>query len=266
MSTPSTFANVAPTPAKGLARHRQVFLVLRDEITHGRVEPGAPLPKEESLCAMFGVSRITVRRALADLAAEGLVVPRHGLGTFVTQDLPKLRDRPTLNMIDSLRKAVIETAVQVLQVQEADPPPDVAELLQLPKGLKAIHALRLRSIKGIPVMLTDAWVPRHLGKGVTATALRKRALYEILLAQGIVFGRIVQEFTAVVADPMRAAALKTEVGSPLLKLFRLVHGDDGRPVEHLCVYLCPERSRILMDVSGVEMNTLAAGQIVHDIG
>jgi GntR family transcriptional regulator len=60
-------------PASGTALHRQVFLVLRDEIRRGVLVPGRALPKEEALCERFGVSRITVRRALADLAALGVV-------------------------------------------------------------------------------------------------------------------------------------------------------------------------------------------------
>jgi GntR family transcriptional regulator len=62
----------------------------------------------------------------------------------------------------------------------------------------------------------------------------------------------------------RAAALKTEVGSALLKIVRLMHGPDTRPVAYLAVYLCPERSRIMMDIKGDELDTLGAGQVVHD--
>ncbi len=266
MSLPAATTAIAFTPAKGSALHRQVYLVLRDEIARGTFPSGTALPKEESLCEMFGVSRITVRRALADLAAQGVVERRHGLGTFVLQDSRSPRQRPTLNLINSLKRNAVDTKVQVLSVQEAAPPTDVAELLQLPAGEKALHAVRLRSVKDTPVMLTDAWVPLQFAKRITAAALRKHAMYELLLAQGVDFGRVVQEYTAVVADPARAAALQTEVGSPLLKVFRLLHGSDARPLQHLTVYLCPERSRILMDVSGAALNTLSAGQIVHDVG
>ena len=67
-----------------------------------------------------------------------------------------------------------------------------------------------------------------------------------------------------VADSTLAQALHTEVGSPLLKLVRVMHGRDARPVQYLTAYLCPERSRILMDIGADEVNTLSAGQIVHD--
>ncbi|MGJ7608032.1 GntR family transcriptional regulator [Variovorax sp. LT1R20] len=250
--------------APGTSLHRQLFTVLRDEITRGVYASGA-LPKEEALCERFGVSRITVRRALADLAALGLVERRHGLGTFVRADLPKARARPSLGLVDGLRKTALETDVEVLEVAQAVAPADVAAALHLEPGEKAVHALRLRSIDGTPVMLTDAWVPAHLGKRVSAAALRKHALYEILLAQGVKFGRVVQEITAEVAEPGRARLLNVETGAPLLKFVRLLHDLDAQPVQHLTVSLAAERSRILMDIPGETINTLTAGQVVHDV-
>jgi GntR family transcriptional regulator len=251
--------------AKGTSLHRQLFLVLRDQISRGEYGAGGALPTEEALCERFGVSRITVRRALADLAAMGLVERRHGLGTFVRQDLPLAREFPSLSLIDGLRKTAMETDVEVLEVAQAEPPADVATLLKLEAPARAVHALRLRSIAGTPVMLTDAWVPVDLGRRVSAAALRKRALYEILMAQGMKFGRAVQEIGAIAADPVRARLLKTEVGAPLLKLVRVMHDTKARPVQHLTVYMSPERSRILMDIPGETINTLSAGQMVHDV-
>src|SRR5882672_1769335 len=119
------------TPAKGTSLHRQVFLVLRDQIGRGALVPGSVLPKEEALCERFGVSRITVRRALADLAAQGLVERRQGIGTFVRHDLPQPRERPSLSYIEGLRKTVVETQVTVLRVGQEDPPLEVAEWFQL---------------------------------------------------------------------------------------------------------------------------------------
>ena len=55
----------------GVPLHRQLFLVLHDEIDRGVIAPGDALPTEQALCEQFGVSRITVRRALADLAEQG---------------------------------------------------------------------------------------------------------------------------------------------------------------------------------------------------
>lgn len=259
-----TSFSFALSPATGTPLHRQVFLLLREQILRGKFAPGSTLPKEEALCEQYGVSRITVRRALSTLAAQGLVESRQGRATFVRSDLPAARQRPSLSFLDELRRTVVETDVEVLGVSEAEPPAEVAELLALEPGSKAVHAIRLRSIAGTPVMLTDAWVPLHFGKRVTAAALRRKPLYEILIAGGVELRRVVQEITATVADPMRAQALQTEVGGSLLKIVRVLHGSDQRPVEYLEVYLRPDRSRILMDIDAAEVNTLVAGRVVHD--
>lgn len=114
-------------------------------------------------------------------------------------------------------------------------------------------------------ILKRAWVPERLGKKVTAAALRKRALYEILLEQGVTFGRVVQEISAEVCDPVRARLLQTEVGMPLLKLVRVIYDPDSRPVQYISVAMTSDRSRLLMDVPGDAVNTPSAGQMVHEV-
>jgi GntR family transcriptional regulator len=269
MKSANALADAASSPmprSPGTSLHRQLFVVLRDEIVRGVYAGNGLLPKEESLCERFGVSRITVRRALADLAAQGFVERRHGRGTFVLQDkLPLARARPSLSLIDSLRKTAAETQVQVLRVEQTEAPPDVAALLQLAPGEKAVHALRLRSVGGTPVMLSDAWVPARLGKQVTATSLRKQALYEILLAQGVKFGRVIQEITAELSDPLQAKLMQTDVGVALLKIVRVIHDPEARPVEYITVTMTPERSRMLMDIPGETVNTLSGGHFVHEV-
>lgn len=114
-------------------------------------------------------------------------------------------------------------------------------------------------------MVTDAWVPEGIGSNVTKAALRKHALFEILLAQGVKFGRVVQEVTAVSADPRLAGLLKVDIGSPLLRLARILYDREKVPVQYLTIHVTSERSRILMDVSAEAINTVGAGQIVHDL-
>ncbi|WP_254616572.1 GntR family transcriptional regulator [Burkholderia metallica] len=245
--------------------HRQLFVVIREQILRGRYAPGAILPKEEELCGQFSVSRITVRRALTDLEHAGLIKRRQGKGTFVSLDLPESRPPATLGLVDSLRKTADETEVEVLQVEALEPPVEIRHQLAIEDNERAVYAARVRKIGETRVMVTESWVPERFGRGVTAAKLQKRALYEILLSQGVKFGRVVQEITAVVADPRYAQLLAVDVGAPLLRLTRLLYDVDRQPVQHLTVHMSSEHSRILMDVSIDQMNTLSAGHIHHDV-
>jgi len=254
---------LARTP--GTALHRQLFVILREQIFRGLYQPGAKIPNEEALCAQFDVSRITVRRAVADLEASGLLQKRPGLGTFVTAEVRPTRPSATLNFIDSMRKTQSETQTEVIVVENAPPPADIAEQLDLLSGAKCVHAIRLRRSTDTIVMITEAWVRGNAGAGITRQALLKHPLFDILASQGVRFGRVIQEITAVAANAFHSEKLVVELGSPLIKVSRLLYDTERRPVLHLSIYMTPERSRVLMDFSIDEMNTLAAGSIFHDL-
>ncbi len=262
--TMDTPADLALPRKSGLPLHHQLFTVLREQIMRGLYAPGALIPNEARLGELFGVSRITVRRAVADLHALGLVEKKQGLGTFVRHELPAQRPAATLGFIDSLRKQAQNTRVTVLELGMQQPPAVVALQLQLETGAAAMHAVRLRSGDSQPLMVTDAWIPAQLGASITPGMLHRQPLYEILLDQGVRFGRVVQEITALSADPHYAGLLAVAVGSPLLRMTRLLYGQDRQPVQHLTIHVSPERSRILMDVPIESVNTLGAGQITHD--
>ena len=261
----TTQRNPLPRPTGGTVLHRQVFLVLRSEIARGMYPSGA-LPNEETLCERFGVSRITIRRALSDLAAQRIVERRHGLGTFVLANPASARPAPSLQLIDNVRQAVKESKVQVIEIGAAPPPADVARLLRLAGDGSAFHAQRLRINRDAePAVLSDAWVPLAIGRATTKAALKNQPIYDILTAQGIKLGRVVQEISATtVSDPRQAQLLKAEVGSPLLKVVRLVHDLDEQPLLYLAVHAPADRATILMEVAGEDIDTLSAGQIMID--
>lgn len=145
----------------------------------------------------------------------------------------------------------------------------VALQLQLAQGDRAVHAVRIRSANDQPLLVSEAWVPEKVGAGITRAKLRKQALYEILMAQGITFGRVIQEITAVSADPRYAGLLNTEVGAPRVRprvrMPRILYAADRQPLQHLTLYFSPERSRLLMDVGIEGVNTFGAAQITHDV-
>ena len=259
-------SRTAPVVASssGTALHRQLYLVLRDQIVRGLHPAGSLLPSVEELGKSFNISGITIRRALTDLAAAGYVERKRGLGTFVTSQLPQVRQNADAGFIDSLGRISSETKVRVLGLKRSPAPEEIASLLHLPSDAACVNTVRLRSMARLPLMVTDAWIPADIGGDVTMAELRELPLYEILMKHGIQYGRVIQEITAVLADPRIAKLLSSEVSGPLIRMTRLFHDERGRPIQYLTAYITPERSRILMDLPTASINMLSGGQIVHD--
>lgn len=258
----------AASPAPRLVRsgtslHRQVYLVLRDRLLAGAFQAGTQLPPEPALCEQFGVSRITLRRAVADLERDGLLERKQGKGTFVTQRQSRAARRHG-GYVDDIRRLSADTTVKVLEFGEAPAPERVAAMLAVPVGAPVQRSVRLRLRHGRPVILLTAWIPHPLADSITRAALGRRPLNELLAASGVRFGRLLQEIGAGLADPLQAQRLDVEVGAALLLVDRLVHDHAGRPVEYVSMALCPTRSRLVIDTPAELVDQVSSGRIVHE--
>ncbi len=251
--------------SQGTLLHRQLFLALKQQILNGIYREGDRLPTQEALTERFKVSRITVRRALAELQKEGWIQNEQGVGSFV---LPMKRALPasvSLTYLEGLREVVSQTQVTVLSVGIEPAPPSVASILQIEESSDALHVLRIRKRGRTPLLLLDAWMPSRFQSRVTTTELRQRPLYELLIGDDLQLGEVVQEVTAEIADPTVADALAVEANSPILRVTRLVHDSEQRPIQYLVIRSTPQRSRMVMSIPGKQLNSIGAGHLVHDV-
>ncbi|MBV8293912.1 MAG: GntR family transcriptional regulator, partial [Mycobacterium sp.] len=154
----------------GVPLHRQLFLVLHDEIARGALASGAALPTEQALCDQFGVSRITVRRALADLAEQGYIERRQGVGSFVRQRGLSDEAPPIGSYMDSLRQAQFQTSIDVVEHDLRIPPSLIGDALGVTAEM--LHILRVRRERRThePLMVTEAWLPTDLADTLTTSA------------------------------------------------------------------------------------------------
>ena len=255
------------TAGAGVPLHRQLFLVLHDEIARGALAPGDALPTEQTLCNQFGVSRITVRRALADLASAGLIERRQGVGSFVC-DRP--RSRRTTDggsdlgsYMDELRQTEFETEVDVIELDVRTVPSAIADQLGRER---ALHVLRLRRERRTsePLMITEAWLPEDLSGTITAAALSGAPLYRLLADAGVELDRVRHEITAEIAGPRNAQLLGTAIGSALIRVNRLAFAN-GEPHHWLSILLSPNRSRVLLAQTAAELEAGDGMSIAHDV-
>jgi GntR family transcriptional regulator len=246
----------------GVPLHRQLYLVLHDEIARGALAPGASLPTEQTLCDQFGVSRITVRRALADLADSGLIERRQGVGSFV-RHRPSRRNTGGGSFMDELRQTEFETEVDVIECDVRRAPETVAD--QLGRD-RALHVLRLRRERRTaePLMITEAWLPADLSDTVTPAALLRAPLYRLLDEAGVELDGMQHEITAEIAGPRNAQLLATAIGSALLRVNRLAFAA-GKPHHFLSIVLSPNRSRVLLNQSGFDLEAGEGMSIAHDV-
>lgn len=246
----------------GTSLHRQVYLVLRDRLLSGTFAPREQLPPEPVLCEQFGVSRITLRRAVADLADDGLLQRVQGRGTFVTARAPEAPGRPE-GYVDDIRRISVDTTVKVVEFESLAAPPWVADRLELAAGDLVQRSVRVRLRHGVPVMLLTTWVPNRWAETISRADLGRRSLNELLAERGVRFGRVVQEISATLADPLQAERLRVAVGAALLVVDRTVHDKQGRPVEYLSMVLSSERSRMVIDTPAEMVQHVSSGRIVH---
>lgn len=256
--------NALVNAGAGVPLHRQLYLVLHDEIGRGVLAPGEALPTEQSLCDQFGVSRITVRRALADLADAGLIDRRHGVGSFVIEQPAPGRDVGGNSYLDEMRQVEFETEVDVVEYGVGVVAPAISA--RWDSRETALHVLRVRRARrtGEPLMITEAWLPAELADVVTPAALARAPLYRLLAEAGVDLQHLEHEMTAEIAGPRTATLLDVPIGAALIRVNRVAFADD---VAHhvLSIAMSPSRSRIVLNQRSMDMDAGASMAIAHDV-
>ncbi len=215
--------------------YAQVRAGVEARLAAGEWRPGDRIPGEPELCREYGVSRPVVRQALQELAAEGAIVRRKGLGTFVAE--PKVVSRSLVHSLvgfyqDMERRGLsIETRVLEQSLQPAGE--KIGFRLDLQSLAPVIKISRLRSVGGHPVVLVSSYLPYALCPGLIQADLRSQSLYAFLQQEyglHIAAGR--REIQAVLAGEEEARQLQVDRGSPLLRLESVSYLEDGRPMEY----------------------------------
>lgn len=243
-----------------LPKYHQIYLVLREQLHEGRFAQG--LPGELALMEQFGVARVTVRRALQELAGEGLIARERGRGTRpVAAPLARNGDergarsstRTThlTGLLENLVSTSLNTTVRVLEVSAVGASGDVAEALRLAPGDPVQKAVRVRSTREGPLSHITTWVPGDLARHFGKRELAKKPILVLLEESGVRVGGAQQTISARLADAQVAQHLGIAVGSALLAVRRLIHDEQGRPVQWLHGLYRPDRYEYQMRLSRV---------------
>jgi GntR family transcriptional regulator len=211
--------------------YAQVRERLIERIRSGEWKPGQLIANEFEIAAEFGVSQGTARKAIGDLAAEGLVVRRQGRGTFVVEHTPAHVLFRFFNLFDEAGSAVIPDSRDVKSIL-APASGEECRALGLDNGAQVIRITRTRTRDGAPLMSETIALPEALFPGLAEQAEMPNTLYDLFQkAYGVLVTRTDDRLSAIAADAETAGVLDVAPGAPLLRIDRIAYGLDHTPIE-----------------------------------
>lgn len=208
--------------------------MLRSRILGGEFDTDAKLPTEAEFGEQFGISRIVVREALADLVRSGLIYKIRGQGAFVsTRERDEDFVSTVLGFSDEMERKGLTVRTRVLSQELRAPTAHEAHALELKEGDNVVALRRLRSVDNELRLLVETAVPADLAPGLHRARLENHSLYDFLKRQyGLRVVRAERWIDAVIPDADTQALLGITAQEPLLRIESIAYGANGRPVEH----------------------------------
>ena len=211
----------------------QLKQILHRGILQGVYQKAQQLPSERELQNIYGLSRMTIRRALSELVNDGFLIRQPGRGSFVTR--PRLQDRVgrLTSFSEDMQLRGLDSHSKILAVRLVTDE-DVAFQMGINAGEELVKLERVRLVEGEPMALQTAFLRHRYCPGLTDAALLGGSLYETLEERyGLYIARAEQTWEARPAKAREAELLQIEQGLPVLRLERLTFLADGAPVEYV---------------------------------
>jgi GntR family transcriptional regulator len=228
---------IAQDPTKSYAFSIPLYIQIAErliaQIESGALSPGEQLPPERDLSEKIGVNRMTLRRALQVLESQGLIVRKHGVGTFIAEPKIDRQMEIVFRFTSGIQNRGLSPGAEIISIEEILAEPVLAKDLGLPVSSPVYSILRLRSINQEPVMLESYKIPVQRFPGLDRYDLEKRSIYEIMeIEYGVPITRARQSFEPIIATEFEANLLKINIGEALMLEKRLSYDGNNLPVEY----------------------------------
>lgn len=226
-----------PNTGAGVSRYLRLYSVLSQALAERRIGAGGPLPSEPRLMRDYGVSRSTVRRALARLEAEGRIVRRRGSGTYAREAEQTAAAGDPSPVLGRTMGLPATGAIRTLAFERIATP---GFLRSEQRGFAGATLLirRIRYIGRDPVVLETAYLPEEIGARLTRRGLESEGgvILTALAVRGHRSSTLEREFAALAADPLAANSLGLAVGAPVFNVRALARDAQRRILA--CMNLC----------------------------
>ncbi len=197
--------------------HLAISEKLRSQIFEGQYAPGEQLPSEHRLMEQFEVSRITVRRAIANLISQGLVVSQRGKGVFVKEQRKVVRSlsNPLMFFDEDMQRQGAVASIRSLSFEKVVAPVSVCDTLQLPQNETVYCQKKIILTDQIPVSYDVTYIPLKIGN-TFAQELQSSLIYPTLDQRGVSIERVETTLECTHATLDVSQYLEIPLGAPLL--------------------------------------------------
>ena len=215
----------------GGSRYRQLSRHVAEAIADGRLSEGQQLPSERELAEFAGVSRVTIRKAVAELVKSGLIEQRRGAGTFVLGAAPRTEQSLSslVSFTENMKARGRNSTSEVLRAGLFAPAPEEMMALGLAPAQQVARIDRLRAADGTPMAIENASLPADILPDPDGVGT---SLYAVLRKAGCAPSRAIQRVSAINVTGDEARLLGVAENTALLQINRTAYLTNGRPIEY----------------------------------
>jgi GntR family transcriptional regulator len=222
-----------------------LYYVVREELRRDIAgkKPGDRLPTEPELIKRMGVSRITVRYALDQLQAEGLITRVQGRGTFVAYPSVRPDLRALSSFLDDISASGQIPSTKAIGVAKVLGPSDAHSRLHIPASSHLMCIEKIRMASGDPVSFETSFILPEIASTWTKKLIEKTPIFDLLRERRVRLSRGTVDISAVAAGAGISEHLRIRKGGPLLRVDRVIYDTNDRPIEYDILHYRSDRVR-----------------------
>lgn len=202
-------------------KYLDVYEDIKRKINEGIYSPWSSLEGEEMLCSMYGISRTTIRKAIAKLKQENYLHSRQGSGIFVNP--PEFYEEKNLTTLSERIKDKTNLRNVILHFEISEASEEIKTMFKLTEHSEIIHYKRLRYVNEVPHVLEETYMPLHLFKNFTEDKARGSVSRYIEKECGFPLSHDILDIKAISINPYLSDLLQMPVGTATLQIEHKVY-------------------------------------------
>ena len=218
-----------------MLKYKDIAEDIRSAIKNGKYNINEQLPLEKEMCSKYGVSRITIKKAVDELVNQGLVIKRRGSGTFVkgvdessVQELSMARQFAGFSESNKNKKV----ATKVIKFEVINPTEEIATKLQITTEDFIYHIIRARYSDDEPIVVEYTYMPISLIPGIKNEILMNSVYKYIENALNLKIKSAHRIIRAMLPNEIEQEYLKIDENFPILEVEQVAFLDNGQPFEY----------------------------------